>query len=69
VTDAERVARIIARASLVKRAELAGIDLENADPARAKKALVVLDCAVEFLWVDHIGTANEVIAALGGDAP
>jgi hypothetical protein len=60
MTDEERVARIIARASLVRRAELRGVDV-----AASETAQIVVGCGVDFLWPDHAGTARTVLEALG----
>jgi hypothetical protein len=56
----ERVARIMARASLVRRAEFEGIDV-----AGSREVEIVIDCAVDFLWPDYVRTAHDVMLALG----
>jgi hypothetical protein len=62
MTDVERVARIIARASLVRRAAFRGVDA-----TATEMALIVIECGADFLWPEHAETANEIIAALAGE--
>jgi hypothetical protein len=60
MTDVERVARIIARASFVRLAAAEGVDAEGTPEAR-----IVTNCAEDFLWTDYTGTARDFLEALG----
>jgi hypothetical protein len=57
----ERVARLIAMAEMIRRAEAAGV------PTGSNMAKAVLGVAVDYLWRDYVDTAEEVIEACEED--